>query len=106
MNPLIDISRIPNLTPAQIRDFTMIQSFMEQGQWQTSRTLARIMYASGEFSKKEIGQLSNKLHRLFRDTDLLIRKPRRKIYFHNITKRNITTFAYRINPDLVKEYEV
>lgn len=100
-NQLIDIDRIPNLTPAQRRDFGMVKPYMENGNWVTSITLAKAMYQISDLSRKEIAKCSSILSKLFHNTDLLQRREKRKIFFQHITGKHAVTFAYRIDPDLL-----
>ena len=100
---MIDSERL-NLTPAQTRDFEMIQPFIENGGWFTTTSLAQKLYRSGNYWKKDISKLSNKLSNLYGKTDILERKASRKLYFKGVRKL-ITTWAYRIKPELIKEYE-
>lgn len=102
---LIEINRL-NLTNSQARDFSMIQPYLEYGNWVTSISLARILYMEGHYSKKEISRLSRILSNLYHNTNLLIRKEKRRMYFHLIHKKHLSTWAYKLNPDIIKEYEI
>jgi hypothetical protein len=93
------------LTPARLRDWEMIQPFMGTGLWFTSISLAKNLYKDGNYTRTEISKLSSILSKLYHSTNLLIRKPKRNIYFHNIKKGNISTWAYKLNPNLIKEHE-
>lgn len=104
MNPLVDIERLAKpLTNAQIRDWSMIRQFIENGEWWTSIRLAKAMYSDGNFTNREIKRVSNILSNLFHNTSLLERKEKRRIYFNNIHKKHLSTWAYRLNRNLITE---
>lgn len=102
---LIDTNRL-GLTNAQTRDFSMIQPYLETGNWVTSISLARTLYLIGDCPRKDIKRLSNILSNLYHNTNLLIRRERRRMYFHLIHKKHLSTWAYKLNPEIIREYEI
>lgn len=104
--PLVDTNRLSKpLTNAQMRDWSMIRQFIESGGWWTSIKLAKAMYSDGNFTNREIKKVSSILSKLFHDTSLLERQEKRRIFFNNIHKRHLSTWAYRLNINLINEYE-
>lgn len=100
---MINSSRL-NLTPALVRDFEMIQPFIEQGNWFTTTSLAQKLHRSGNYWKKDISKLSTKLSNLYAKGEFLERKESRKLYFKGVRKL-ITTWAYRIKPEFIGQHE-
>ncbi len=92
-----------DLTPGQIGKFKLLLPFLENGQWITCRILKTIMYASREYTKKQVSKIDIYLSELYNQTELLERTSRRTIYFKGAPRNNnVSTYAYRINQSLIK----
>lgn len=105
MSQLINVQRL-NLSKANTRDLSSILPFIEQGNWVTSISLAKMMYATGEYNTAYVKKASAILSKLYHEAEVLERKEKRQIYFHNVMRNTTPTWAYRLKRDLVKEHEV
>lgn len=90
------VRTMESLTNAQVRDFSMVYPYLKTQMWHTSISLAKVMYASGKYHKKDIAKLSSILSKLYHNTNLLERKEERRIYFKNIHKTHQATWAYKL----------
>jgi hypothetical protein len=94
---LIDALDESGLSPALMRDLTMILPFIFNEDWHTSISLRSVMRNDNSYTRKELLELSQKLYNIYAKTKLLKRQEKRKLYWHHNHHKHVSHWAYTLD---------